>query len=233
MLKSNEWTSSARVLVVEDEPKVAEVLVCGMRAEGFTVELARRGDEALRLALADPPDAIILDLGLPGRSGFELLQELRGRCPAPVLVLSAHIELADRLKCFALGAADSVAKPYCLAQLVARVRSRLRAREAQTPSIAGWADVTVDLDRRVVRVGGNEVSFTRSELDILAYLLERPGRVVARADLAQQAALGLGTPDSRTVDTHVARVRKKLGAAAAAIVTVWGIGYRFDPTASD
>jgi DNA-binding response OmpR family regulator len=219
--------------VVEDEAKVAESLVRGMRAEGFTVELATRGDEGIRLAAANPPDAIILDLLLPDRCGFELLEELRRRCAAPVLVLSASIELADRLRCFALGAADFVAKPFFLEELAARVRSRLRAREEASPRIAGWADVVVDLDGRVVRVGGKEVSFTRSELDILAYLLERPGRVVARADLAKQTALAPGTPDVRTVDTHLARVRKKLGAAASAIVTVWGIGYRFDPGASN
>jgi DNA-binding response OmpR family regulator len=223
-------SSAARVLVVEDESKTAEGLLRGMRTAGFTVELATSSDEGLRRTLAEPPDAIILDLNLPDQSGFEFLQRIQGRCTAPVLVLTARIELADRLKCFALGAVDYVAKPFFLEEIVARVRSRLRAHEAVRPWIVGWADVVVDLDRRVVRVADHDVAFTRSELDILAYLLERPGRVVSRADLAKQTALASGNPDIRTVDTHLARVRKKLGAAAAAIVTVWGIGYRFDPS---
>jgi DNA-binding response OmpR family regulator len=218
-----------RVLVVEDEATVAATLVQGMRAEGFAVYLATRGEEGLRLAFADPPDAIVLDLGLPDRSGFEVLEQIHGRCTAPVLVLTGRVELEDRLRCFALGAADYVAKPFYFEELVARIRSRLRAREGVTPRVVSWADVVVNLDARTVQVGDAPVALTRSELDILAYLLERPGLVASRSILAKRTALSLGEPDVRTVDVHVARVRKKLGAAASAIVTVWGIGYRFDP----
>jgi DNA-binding response OmpR family regulator len=218
-----------RVLVVEDEATVAATLVQGMRAEGFAVYLATRGEEGVRLAFADPPDAIVLDLILPDRSGFEVLEQIQGRCAAPVLVLTGRLELQDRLRCFELGAADYVAKPFYFEELIARIRSRLRAREGVTPRVVSWADVVVDLDARTVLVGGAPVSLTRSEFDILAYLLERPRLVASRRILAKRTALSLGEPDVRTVDVHVARVRKKLGEAASAIVTVWGIGYRFDP----
>jgi two-component system OmpR family response regulator len=218
-----------RVLLVEDESTVAAGLVQGMRAEGFAVELATRGDEGVRLAFEDPPDAIVLDLTLPDQSGFEVLEQIQGRCDAPVVVLTARIELEDRLRCFALGAADYVSKPFYFEELVARIRSRVRAREGATPRVVSWADVVVNLDGRTVLVGDAPVALTRSEFDILAYLLERPGLVVSRTILAKRTALSLDEPDARTVDVHVARVRKKLGEAASTIVTVWGIGYRFDP----
>ncbi|HTQ42063.1 MAG TPA: response regulator transcription factor [Polyangiaceae bacterium] len=218
-----------RVLVVEDEATVAATLVQGMRAEGFAVYLATRADEGVRLAFADPPDAIVLDINLPDRSGFDVLEEIQGRCTAPVVVLTGRLELGDRLKCFELGAADYVAKPFYFEELVARIRSRLRAREGVTPRVVSWADVVVNLDGRMVLVGDAPVALTRSEFDILAYLLERPKLVASRRILAKRTALSLGEPDVRTVDVHVARVRKKLGEAASAIVTVWGIGYRFDP----
>jgi len=218
-----------RVLVVEDEATVAATLVQGMRAEGFAVYLATRADEGVRLAFADPPDAIILDINLPDRSGFDVLEEIQGRCTAPVVVLTGRLELGDRLKCFELGAADYVAKPFYFEELVARIRSRLRAREGVTPRVVSWADVIVNLDGRTVVVADAPVALTRSEFDILAYLLERPKLVASRRILAKRTALSLGEPDVRTVDVHVARVRKKLGEAASAIATVWGIGYRFDP----
>jgi two-component system OmpR family response regulator len=218
-----------RVLVVEDEATVAATLVQGMRAEGFAVYLATRADEGVRLAFADPPDAIVLDINLPDRSGFDVLEEIQGRCTAPVVVLTGRLELGDRLKCFELGAADYVAKPFYFEELVARIRSRLRAREGVTPRVVSWADVVVNLDGRTVVVGEAPVALTRSEFDILAYLLERPKLVASRRILAKRTALSLGEPDVRTVDVHLARVRKKLGEAASAIATVWGIGYRFDP----
>jgi len=218
-----------RVLVVEDEATVAATLVQGMRAEGFAVYLATRADEGVRLAFADPPDAIVLDINLPDRSGFDVLEEIQGRCTAPVVVLTGRLELGDRLKCFELGAADYVAKPFYFEELVARIRSRLRAREGVTPRVVSWAEVVVNLDGRTVLVADAPVALTRSEFDILAYLLERPKLVASRRILAKRTALSLGEPDVRTVDVHVARVRKKLGEAASAIVTVWGIGYRFDP----
>jgi DNA-binding response OmpR family regulator len=223
-------SDTVRVLVVEDESALAASLALGMRAEGFTVELATRADEGMRLAFEDPPDAIVLDLRLPDQSGFDVLEQIQGRCAAPVIVLTALTDLQDRLRCFESGAADYVAKPFYFEELVARIRSRIRARSATTQRVVSWADVTVDIEGRTVLVGGTEAGLTRSEFDILTYLLERPGSVVSRPTLAKRtASRAVEWPDIRTVDAHVSRVRKKLGPAGSAIVTVWGVGYRFDP----
>jgi DNA-binding response OmpR family regulator len=224
-------SDSVRVLVVEDESALAASLALGMRAEGFTVELATRADEGMRLAFEDPPDAIVLDLRLPDQSGFDVLEQIQGRCAAPVIVLSALTDLRDRLRCFESGAADYVPKPFYFEELVARIRSRIRARSsATTARVVSWADVTVDIEGRSVLVRGVEAGLTRSEFDILTYLLERPGSVVSRPTLAKRtASRAVEWPDIRTVDAHVSRVRKKLGQAGSAIVTVWGVGYRFDP----
>ncbi len=219
-----------RILVVEDDPSVASGIVRGLRESGFEVELATRGDEGARLALAGRPDLVVLDLLLPGQTGFAVLEQLRDRCTAPVIVLTARTELADRLRSFELGAIDFVAKPFFIEELVARVRSRLRPRPESERRTVSWSDATLDLEARTARVGDADVALTRNEFDILAYLVERPGRAVTRASLAERTSLPSGERDARTVDTHVARVRKKLGGAAAgAIVTVWGIGYRFEP----
>jgi two-component system OmpR family response regulator len=219
-----------RILVVEDDPSTAAGIVRGLRAAGYVVELATRGYEATRLALTAAPDVIVLDLLLPEQNGFAILEQLQERCAAPILVLTARTELADRLRCFDLGAADFVAKPFFIEELVARIRSRLGVRADAPRRVVQWADVTIDLEGRTALASGVEAPLTRNEFDILAHLVQRPGRAVTRASLAERTALPSGERDERTVDSHVARVRKKLGqAAAAAIVTVWGIGYRFDP----
>jgi DNA-binding response OmpR family regulator len=219
----------ARIVVIEDDPSTAAGIVRGLRAAGYRVELATRGDEGHRLALTGAPDLVVLDLLLPEQNGFAILEQLQGRCAAPVLVLTARSELADRLRCFDLGAADFLAKPFFIEELLARIRSRLGARLEAPRRLVTWADVAVDLEARTVLAGGVEAPLTRIEFDILAHLVQHPGRAVTRASLAERTALPSRERDERTVDSHVARVRKKLGGAAAAIVTVWGIGYRFDP----
>lgn len=221
--------SKVRVLVVEDDAATAAGIVRGLRAAGFAVELATSGSEGARLALGAQHDVLVLDLLLPDRSGFEVLELLQGRTAVPTIVLTARTELDDRLRCFGLGAADFVAKPFFIEELIARIKSRLRVRESAPNRAVRWADAVLDLDARTAAVGGAQVALTRNELDILAYLVDRPGRAVSRQQLAERALDPQAERDARTVDTHVARLRRKLGAAAgAAIVTVWGIGYRFD-----
>jgi DNA-binding response OmpR family regulator len=221
----------ARVLLVEDDASMAAGIVRGLRAAGFDVELATNGNDGARLALELGHDVIVLDLMLPGQSGFDVLAQLRERSfAAPVIVLTARTELDDRLRSFDLGAADFVAKPFWIEELVARIRSRLGARSAHPKRVVRFADAELDLDARTATVGGAAVSLTRNELDTLVYLAERQGRAITREQLAENALDPDGDRDARTVDTHVARLRKKLGTAAAAcIVTVWGIGYRFEP----
>lgn len=219
-----------RIAVVEDDVALAAGIVQGLRAAGFTVELFPTGDQALEPVLRDPPDLVVLDLMLPGRSGLELLEAWQGRSQVPVLVLTARAALDDRLRCFALGAVDFLAKPFWMEELVARIRTRLRVQAAEPPRRIGWADVELDLDARRVLRDGQDLALTAAELNVLAYLVERPGRALSRAQIAQAALSVDEEVDARTVDSHLARIRKKLGKAAAqAIGTVWGIGYRFEP----
>lgn len=223
--------TKTRVLVVEDDPRTASGIVRGLAAAGFEVELATDGVTGCRLALRRDHDVVVLDLLLPDRDGFEVLARIRDRVTAPTIVLTACADLGDRLRSFELGAADFLAKPFFVEELVARIRSRLAVRGTSPSRIVRWADAAVDLDARTLSVAGLAVALTRDELDLLAYLVARPGRAVPRRVLAEEACDRDSERDPRTVDTHVARLRRKLGPrAGAAIVTVWGIGYRFEGT---
>jgi DNA-binding response OmpR family regulator len=218
-----------RVLVVEDDPATAAGVVRGLRSAQFEVDLATSGGDAARRIIADPFDVVVLDLMLPEQDGFDVLERVRHRTSAPVIVLTARSDLPDRLRAFALGAADFVAKPFWIEELIARIRSRLRLADDAPKRVVRWAGVTLDLDARTAVVDDRDVLLTPSEFAVLAYLIERSGRAVPRAVLAERALESLDHADARTVDSHVARLRKKLGAGAAAIATVWGIGYRFAP----
>jgi two-component system OmpR family response regulator len=222
---------AARVLVVEDDSATAAMIVRGLRAAGFEVDLAVDGLEASRRITSEPWDAAVLDLMLPGASGFDVLERAQHRTAFPVIVLTARGGLPDRLRAFALGAADYLAKPFWIEELVARLRSRLRLVEQVPNRIVRWGAVALDLDARTTEIDGRPVVLTPSELSVLAFLCERRGRAVSRRVLAEQALASLEQPDARTVDSHVARLRRKLGASASAIHTVWGIGYRFEPAA--
>ena len=147
-----------------------------------------------------------------------------------MLVLTARSNLADRLRCFDLGAADFITKPFWLEELVARLRARLRISSEAPKRIVRWANVALDLDSRLVTVEGADAGLTKNEFDVLAHLVERQGRAISRDQLAEHALTPFEQRDARTVDSHIARIRKKLGTEGGArIVTVWGIGYRFEP----
>jgi DNA-binding response OmpR family regulator len=218
-----------RLLVIEDDAGVAGGLVRGLRAAGFEVELVTSGVAGAKKALEEVYAAVVLDLMLPEQSGFAVLEQLRGRSSVPVLVLTAKSDLADRLACFGLGAADFISKPFWMEELVARLRARLRLHSEGPKKIVRWANVEMDLDSRVVFIDGQDSGLTRNEFDVLAHLVERQGRAISRAQLVEHALSPFDQRDSRTVDSHIARIRKKLGTeAGASIVTVWGIGYRFE-----
>ncbi|HLK39424.1 MAG TPA: response regulator transcription factor [Polyangiaceae bacterium] len=223
---------SPRILVVEDDAATAAGIVRGLKSAAFDVELSTGGTDGARRILSERFDAIVLDLMLPEQSGFDVLARVRHRTRAPVIVLTARTDLPDRLRAFELGAADFVAKPFWVEELVARIRSRLRLEDDRPKRVIRWQGVALDLDARTAEVEGKAAGLTPTEFAVLAYLIERPGRAVSRAVLAAQALASLEGPDVRTIDSHVARLRKKLGPGAAAIVTVWGIGYRFDPVES-
>jgi two-component system OmpR family response regulator len=223
-----------RLLVVEDDAGVAGGIVRGLRAAGFDVELATNGVDGAKKALEGGFGAIVLDLMLPGQSGFAVLEQLQGRTSVPILVLTAKSDLADRLRCFELGAADYITKPFWLEELVARLRTRLRINSESPKRVVRWDNVALDLDSRMVTVDGHDAGLTRNEFDLLAHLVERQGRAISRAQLAESALTPFEQRDARTVDSHIARIRRKLGAdGGGRIATVWGIGYRFEPDQED
>lgn len=204
-------------------------IVRGLKAAGYAVELATNGADGARLAVLPSFALVVLDLLLPVQTGFAVLERMRAKgVKTPVIVLTALTELDDRLRVFELGAADFLAKPFFMEELVARIRTRLRQRDESPKRVIAWADVAVDLDARTVTVAKADVAFTRTELDLLIHLLERPERAVSRAQLGEATA-GDEPKDARTIDSHIARVRKKLGPAGTAVQTVWGIGYKFQP----
>ncbi|MEZ4451495.1 MAG: response regulator transcription factor [Nannocystaceae bacterium] len=216
--------------MIEDDPPIAAGLFRGLSAAGFAVELIHDGARGAEAALARAYDLIVLDLMLPERDGLEVLQRWRGRVSAPVIVLSARTALDDRLQAFAGGAVDYLAKPFWIEELIARIRAHLRWSDAGEARQLRFGDGCLDLDARTLTIAGEAIGLTPHELGVLAYLVERPGRAIARQTLADGALTGAGERSDRIVDTHVARIRKKIGAARAAwIATVWGIGYRFDP----
>ena len=242
-IKASDKGTTKRLLVVEDDPAMAAAIVKGLKQAGFEVTLCTRGDHALQTALKAPFDLIVLDLMLPGMSGLELLEAWKDRLAVPILVLSARTELGDRLRSFELGAVDYLPKPFWMEELLARIRARLRVRVEEKPREVSWQNITVDLDgRRVTRTldldaeetvnldKNKTVNLTGFEFNVLAYLVERPGRALSRRQIAISVLSAHDEIDVRTVDSHLARIRKKLGKPAAdAIKTVWGIGYRFDP----
>jgi DNA-binding response OmpR family regulator len=225
---------AVRVLVVEDDPKVAAVLVGGLRDVGFEVELATDGDSAMKLAMGPGIDIVLLDLMMPERDGFQILEDLQGRRATPVIVVSARTDLRDRLRSFRSGAMDFVSKPFWIEEIVARIRRLIGPTRPASVSagVVRWAEAAMDLDGRSLTVDGVDVVLTRYQFDLLSYLVVRPGRAVSREALARHALVPGGERDERTIDSHIVRVRKKLGPIAGSCVqTVWGIGYRFDPPA--
>ena len=220
---------SPHILVVEDDSGVAQGLVRGLKQAGFRTSLEMSGDRGLERILTGEFDLVLLDLMLPKRTGFEVLDAMRARASVPVIVLSALTDLPSRLKSFQTGAVDFVPKPFFMEELVARVRSRLDLGQAEARRELALADTVLDLDARVARRGGEDLGLTGFEFNVLALLRQRAGRAQTRAQIAEDALSEEGDSSDRTVDSHISRIRKKLGPTAAQrIRTVWGIGYRCD-----
>ncbi|MFF4416148.1 response regulator transcription factor [Streptosporangium sp. NPDC001559] len=227
---------SARILVVEDDPAIAEVVARYLERDGHRVECVDDGAEALRLALADPPDLLVLDLTPSGTDGLQVCRRLRERRPVPVIMLTALGEEIDRVVGLEIGADDYVTKPFSPRELALRVRSVLsRARGATAPSgtgVLGDGDLTVDIGTREVRRGGREITLTAREFDLLTHLMRHPRQAFSRSALLDQV-WGWSFGDSSTVTVHVRRLREKVEedpTAPRRIVTVWGVGYRYEPS---
>jgi two-component system phosphate regulon response regulator PhoB len=219
--------------VVEDEADIAEVLRYNLVKECFDVEIAERGDVAWEKIRERPPDLLVLDLMLPGVDGFELLRMLRRRdqtVDLPVLVLTAKGEEVDRIVGLELGADDYVGKPFSPREVVLRVKGLLRRREGpeSTDELAIGA-LRLDVAGHRLVVEGDEVPITATEFRLLKELMLGAGRVQTRDRLLSEVWGYSQEVDSRTVDTHIRRLRKKLGAEAQRIETVIGVGYRLRP----
>lgn len=219
--------SRPHVLIVEDDTGVVQGLVRGLHRAGFETSLASDGAEAVTRILRERFDLVLLDLMLPERSGFEVLEAVAPRVSVPILVLSAQTELPARLRSFAAGAVDFVPKPFFVEELVARIRARLALGTPAPRRELRLADVVLDMHARVARRGDVDLGLTTHEFNVLAFLRERAGRPMQRAQIADAALPEGGERAARTVDSHVSRIRKKVGPEAAErLQTVWGIGYR-------
>jgi DNA-binding response OmpR family regulator len=227
--------NATRVLVVDDEPMVREVLSRYLEKEGYTVVLAGDGEQALLAYERDLPDLVLLDLMLPRVDGLEVFRRIREQAPTPVIMLTALGEETDRVVGLELGADDYVTKPFSPREVVARVRTVLRrgaAADAHARRLVAVGDLEVDGPRREARLHGEPIRLTRKEFDLLYLLASHPGRAFTRSELLDEVWDFAWDGDTATVTVHVRRLREKIEADPSNpehLVTVWGIGYRFDP----
>ena len=221
-----------RVLVVDDEPKITQLVRDYLERGGFAVTTASDGTSALALARSERPDLVILDLGLPDKDGLDVTRALRRDSTIPLIVLTARAEETDRLVGLELGADDYVTKPFSPKELVARVRAVLRRAAAQPvdDELIRVADVAFDVPRRRVTVSGEPVELTATEFELLATLARHPGRVFTRAQLLD-AVRGVAFESyERAIDAHVKNIRRKIEPDQRRpryLLTAYGVGYRF------
>jgi DNA-binding response OmpR family regulator len=212
-----------RVLIVEDEDAIAEPLAEGLRREGFDVTRAGTGADALA---ASPVDIVLLDLRLPDLDGLDVCRELRARSAVPIIVVTARGEEADRVVGLELGADDYVVKPFGLRELIARIRAvTRRTRGEPEDAVARIGELEVDVRARRARVAGRDLELTQKEFDLLAALARDPGAVLSRRRLLEDVWETSWYGSSKTIDVHVAALRRKLGDPAW-IETVRGVGFR-------
>ncbi len=212
-----------RLLVVEDDPTISEPLCSGLRREGFEVDLVESGRDALAASAAD---LVLLDLGLPDLDGRVVCRELRERSSVPIIVVTARGDEIDRVMLLELGADDYVIKPFGFRELVARVRAVLRRTESQPAPVAAevtWDGLGIDRRTRIVTVEGATVDLTPKEFDLLSELASDPGAVMSREHLISKVWDENFWGSTKTLDVHVASLRKKIGPER--IETVRGVGF--------
>jgi DNA-binding response OmpR family regulator len=229
---------AGRVLIIEDDPTIADVVRRYLERDGFVVTVAGDGLVGLKQALSEPPDLVVLDLMLPGMDGLEVCRRLRALAPVPVIMLTARGDEADRVIGLELGADDYVAKPFSAKELVARVRAVLRRARGPLSPPTGGPGVLVDGDLRVdvaayeAALDGRVLSLTPREFELLAYLMRHP-RQAFRRDQLLQSVWGYKFGDTSTVTVHVRRLREKVEpdpSRPTRIATVMGVGYRWEGT---
>lgn len=219
-----------RILVVDDEPKIVQLVRDYLERAGFTVSTARSGDEALMRARTEPPELVVLDLGLPGIDGLDVTRALRRSGDLPIIMLTARDDETDRIIGLELGADDYVTKPFSPRELVARVRAVLRRRASPADAeLLRAGDLELDVPRMRVTRAGETVEMTATEFSLLAAMARQPGRVFTRSQLLD-AIHGVAFESyERAIDAHVKNIRRKLEPAPRSpryILTVYGVGYR-------
>jgi len=226
-----------RVLVVEDDPTVSEVVARYLERDGFEVDTVEDGIAAVEMVAASSPDLMILDLMLPSLDGLEVFRRVRSFTPLPIIMLTARGDEDDRVTGLELGADDYIGKPFSPRELTARVKSVLRRAEGGSSVSPGAgqmlsaSNLMIDLSSREVRVAGQPVSLTVREFDLLVFLMQHPHQVFRREELLDHV-WGYTFGDTSTVTVHVRRLREKIEtdpSAPSRIQTVWGVGYRFTP----
>jgi two-component system, OmpR family, response regulator ResD len=227
--------ASDRVLVVDDEPMVRDVLARYLARDGFEVDIAADGEAALAAVRSTEPDLVVLDLMLPRLDGFEVFHRMRGSgIESPVIMLTARGEVTDRIVGLEVGADDYVSKPFSPKEVVARIRAVLRrgAADADEDEVLRFDGLTIDPRSREVLVSGNPVRLTTKEFDLLHHLASSPRTVFSRYRLLDELWDVAFEGDPATVTVHVRRIREKIEddpSSPRHLVTVWGAGYRFEP----
>jgi two-component system alkaline phosphatase synthesis response regulator PhoP len=223
----------ATILVVDDEPRIVQLVRDYLEHSGFAVLTAADGPEALRAARTGRPDLVVLDLGLPGLDGLDVARALRRDGEVPIIMLTARIEESDKLVGLELGADDYLTKPFSPKELVARVRAVLRRAEGlRQPAemVRVGDDVEIDVPRMEARIAGRRIDLTRTEFQLLATMARQPGRVFTRAQLLD-AVRGVAFESyERAIDAHVKNIRRKIEPdprSPRRLLTVFGVGYRF------
>lgn len=231
--------SKKRIVMVEDERDMAELVARRLRREGYLVDLATHGTEGFDLIRAQPPDLVLLDIMLPGMSGTEIATRLRDdprTSSVPIIMLTAKSEESDIVVGLKFGADDYVTKPFSMSVLVARIDALLRrvaAPETPAKSVLKAGPLVIDPQRYTVELDGQPITLTLTEFRLLAALAAANGRVLTRNQLMDQA-IGLDViVTDRNIDVHVTMLRRKLGSARQLIQTVRGVGYRFDAARTD
>ena len=227
--------TKTKILLVDDDPNIRQLVNLYLVKEGFEVDMADQGDEALKQFLASPPDLMLLDVMLPGMDGWQVLRETRKTSNVPIIMLTAKDETFDKVLGLELGADDYIAKPFDMKELVARIKAVIRRYQAPEPAEAGkelvFPGLTVNISQYSVTYMGRELEMPPKELELLNFLASHPNQVFTREQLLEQVWGYDYFGDSRTVDVHVKRLREKLGEGEQMgwqIKTVWGVGYKFE-----
>jgi heavy metal response regulator len=217
-----------RILVAEDEKKIARLIQKGLTEQGYAVDLCHRGDDALTMASTEPYDAVILDIMLPGRDGLSVLRQLREKkISVPVMFLTARGEVSERIEGLDLGADDYLAKPFAMDELIARLRALLRRVTGEKLSFYRIGDLTMNLVSREVTRNTRRVDLTTREFNLLEYFMRTPGQVFTRTQIHERVWEYHFDPGTNLVDVYIQRLRRKIddGESAKLIQTVRGVGY--------